>query len=875
MSSDSRLVAAIVVDASQAIAPAKSAGDAMVDALKRTEEQNRKLEETEKKLTAAMQTKLSASKQVELALGAQAAAGKPLEEELVRLQERYARLDAAMRNAARGGRGVPTELAAEAQRVRTEIAAVESQITRASGASSGLGSALSGLPGPLGMLSASTLGAGVAIAGMTRFMTSAIASASESEAVTRRLVAALEAQGRSYQEAAGIQAYSSALEKQSAFSDEAITGVQTQLIQLSQLSSQALPGATKAVLDYAAATGSDLNSAVVQVSKAINGHGEGLNKVGVQYKAVGDKTRDTAGVIAALESKFGGQAAAATETFAGKTAQLANQWDNLKEIVGGEVLPVLTDLFGGITDGIEEVIHLSDSNSVLAKSFADIGSFGIIPALKAYREWRAALDENDTNKSIAAAQLKEESAALAAIRTRMEELRPIVQDYQDKVDMQYTSYTSKLKQAREELEKLKKEEIDEAKIVAGMQKRVDDFAKPKTDQGPTKTPEELAKEAEKAARERERAEEVVARAVERAAKLRADALMHEGSATDALSAQIASLESQRNRELAAAERETDPQEQDRKGAVAVATQQKIDALKAEQAQQKLTEAARRESIRADVEEHAAASPLEQKLNDLRRARLELAKAIEIQAAAENRGHTTAEEQARLAAIDNEIDATKKLAAENKKAGDEAESAGRRTEQAYARAGAAMATSVGTALGQIAAGHKKVSDVILQTVTQMALREISAAAGVAAAKAIEANAGLGAIGLPIGIATAAAFVSAILAEKKFVGAATGGKLRGGIPGRDSIPVMAMEDENVLDVRTNRRLEAFLDRAERGLQTSAPSRIPLELNVHLPEGIPGVGPTPGELYAAIDRHIVPKILQAIDDGRFDDALRGRSL
>ena len=39
-------------------------------------------------------------------------------------------------------------------------------------------------------------------------------------------------------------------------------------------------------------------------------------------------------VLEEINARFGGQAAAATETYTGKVAQLANEWDNLKEAVG-------------------------------------------------------------------------------------------------------------------------------------------------------------------------------------------------------------------------------------------------------------------------------------------------------------------------------------------------------------------------------------------------------------------------------------------------------------------------------------------------------------------------------------------------------------
>lgn len=150
----------------------------------------------------------------------------------------------------------------------------------------------------------------------------------------------------------------SAASGNSIFSDDAILGAQNVLATFTQIKGTNFGDATSAILDVSQALGQDLQSTSIQVGKALNDPVAGigaLSRVGVTFsedqKAMIKslvETGDVAGaqqvIIAELNKEFGGSAAAAADTFAGRQARLAAQFDDVKQKVGDALLPVLGKL---------------------------------------------------------------------------------------------------------------------------------------------------------------------------------------------------------------------------------------------------------------------------------------------------------------------------------------------------------------------------------------------------------------------------------------------------------------------------------------------------------------------------------------------------
>ena len=182
--------------------------------------------------------------------------------------------------------------------------------------------------------------------------------------------------------AAGLSAdalnrHAQALAQMSIYDDDAITGAQSLLATFVKIQGDTFPRATQAVLDLATKMGTDLNSAVVQVGKALNDPIQGisaLSRVGVRFtdaqKAMIEQLVNSNRVMAAqkiilteLETEFGGSAKAASETFGGAIKRLNNELGNLLTLSGDNSSMAVT-LINGLTNAI---IGLNDALSDLSR----------------------------------------------------------------------------------------------------------------------------------------------------------------------------------------------------------------------------------------------------------------------------------------------------------------------------------------------------------------------------------------------------------------------------------------------------------------------------------------------------------------------------
>jgi len=91
-------------------------------------------------------------------------------------------------------------------------------------------------------------------------------------------------------------------------------------------------------LDISAATGKDLETVSIALSKASMGQTTALQKLGIPLDEDIKKTKDFSKIQEALDKQFGGASAAAADTFGGQLARLGTVWDNLTESIGFAVL---------------------------------------------------------------------------------------------------------------------------------------------------------------------------------------------------------------------------------------------------------------------------------------------------------------------------------------------------------------------------------------------------------------------------------------------------------------------------------------------------------------------------------------------------------
>ena len=189
-----------------------------------------------------------------------------------------------------------------------------------------------------------------------RAIQSAIGAVIRNTVEQERVTAQLEARLKSTGGVAGLTAeelldMASALQDVTTFGDEAIIGMQGVLLTFTQIRGDVFEEATVAILNMAETLGKDLQSAAIQVGKALNDPVRGasaLTEAGVllddQQRALIKQlveTGDVAGaqrvILNELSIEFAGAATAARDTFGGSLKALKNTFGDLLEGRGGNL----------------------------------------------------------------------------------------------------------------------------------------------------------------------------------------------------------------------------------------------------------------------------------------------------------------------------------------------------------------------------------------------------------------------------------------------------------------------------------------------------------------------------------------------------------
>lgn len=153
------------------------------------------------------------------------------------------------------------------------------------------------------------------------------------------------AAGKSYDD---LKKKASEFQTQSLFGDESIQKAQATLLTFTKIQGDVFDEATQNILDYSQRLGVDLQSASIQVGKALNDPIKGisaLGRAGVQFSesqkatiATLQQTGDIAGaqtiILKELETQFGGSAKAAAEAGTGGYTQLSNRIGDVQEVIG-------------------------------------------------------------------------------------------------------------------------------------------------------------------------------------------------------------------------------------------------------------------------------------------------------------------------------------------------------------------------------------------------------------------------------------------------------------------------------------------------------------------------------------------------------------
>lgn len=230
-----------------------------------------------------------------------------------------------------------------------------------------------------GNLAANAVGAGIKLigSGITSLVNKSgefINAAARQEDAINKLNTSLMISGQLSEETSlSIQKFASELQKSTKYGDELILENAALIQSLGQLDEQGLKKATKAAVDMSAALGIDLTSAATLVGKAAAGEIGSFSRYGVIIKKGADNAQTFSNALDALNSKFGGAAAAQVQTFAGATQQASNTFGDLYETLGFVITksPVVIAAVRGFSVGIQQLDKIVKDNTPVMREFAE------------------------------------------------------------------------------------------------------------------------------------------------------------------------------------------------------------------------------------------------------------------------------------------------------------------------------------------------------------------------------------------------------------------------------------------------------------------------------------------------------------------------
>lgn len=195
-------------------------------------------------------------------------------------------------------------------------------------------------------------GASVAAAGLAVGLFKAVSAASEGEQATVRLTAALKAQGLySEQAVESVGAWAEALLRTKGVNDELAATLVAQGVTMG-ISIQRTQEFVSIAADMAPVMGS-IEMAFEAVARAAQGDTRALQTLGKQFGIVTTESSKFELVLAEIQKKVDGNAAAQVNTFAGQWGLLSGQVGNFMESAGTPLLRVLTDVARALTTGAE------------------------------------------------------------------------------------------------------------------------------------------------------------------------------------------------------------------------------------------------------------------------------------------------------------------------------------------------------------------------------------------------------------------------------------------------------------------------------------------------------------------------------------------
>lgn len=194
-----------------------------------------------------------------------------------------------------------------------------------------------------------------------------IQGAIEEEKAERNLTAALEMSGRTIE--GNKQHYldfAMAQHRATLYTHEQVEAAQALLIQYLKLDQEGMDKATKGAIGLAAVMGTDLQSAAVLVTRAINNDTESIGRMKLHIDESLPPQEKQAAILNEIVKLYG-RATAETETFGGRTIQLTKTIDEIKESIGKLVIVGIEPFVRLIGKAAQVILDLIEAENHLSK----------------------------------------------------------------------------------------------------------------------------------------------------------------------------------------------------------------------------------------------------------------------------------------------------------------------------------------------------------------------------------------------------------------------------------------------------------------------------------------------------------------------------
>jgi hypothetical protein len=277
------------------------------------------------------------------------------------------------------------------QKVDDDLGKLDGGFTRGEARATAFGAVMAGVKATLDLVTA-------AIRPFTDALAFSIRASEEQERATAKLNQTLRSSGQFSQEYSDdLAKLAGGLQRVTTYGDEVIEGVEGQLIAFGATRDQ-VGQLTEAVLNLSEGMGRDLQGATLVLGKALAGEFGTLSRYGIIVDENASSSEKLAQALDQIERRFGGQARAAAQNYAGVVQQVKNAFGDVGEEVGAfittsnGVLSVYQEVSGLFLDAAGALAEYR-KESEGARTSVDEFALGVLDATKVVIEWIGYIDQ--------------------------------------------------------------------------------------------------------------------------------------------------------------------------------------------------------------------------------------------------------------------------------------------------------------------------------------------------------------------------------------------------------------------------------------------------------------------------------------------------